>query len=80
MLRPDDPWFLDEAVDEAGELLKALPEIRQYVVPAPPDEELGLRALLKQPDSFAHGWWREQASKSGGTSAAELRPPRPRAA
>lgn len=41
MLRPDDPWFLDEAVDEAGELLKALPEIRQYVVPAPPEEELG---------------------------------------
>ena len=80
MLRPDDPWFLDEAVDEPGELLKALPEIRQYVVPSPPEEELGLRALLERPDVFAHGWWREQVIKSGRTSAPALRPPRPRAA
>jgi len=80
MLRPDDPWFQAEAVDESGELLKAMPEIRQYVVSAQREEDLGLRALLEQPDIFSHGWWREQASKSGRTSAPALRPPRPRAA
>jgi hypothetical protein len=77
MLRPDDPWFLDEAADEPGELLKALPEIRQYLAPAPPDEDLGLRSLLDQPDTgaFAHPWWRDQARRSGHRGT-----PRPRAA
>jgi hypothetical protein len=77
MLRPDDPWFLDEAVDEPGELLKALPEIRQYLVPTPPEEELGLRSLLEDPDNFAHGWWRDQAARSGRKCPPA---PRPRAA
>lgn len=77
MLRPDDPWFLDEAVDESDELLKALPEIRQNLVPAPPEDELGLRSLLEQPDTFAHAWWRDQASRSGRKGAPA---PRPRAA
>ena len=77
MLQPDDPWFLDEAVEEPDELLKALPELRQNLVSAPPEDELGLRSLLEQADTFTHPWWRDQASKSGrkGTPV-----PRPRAA
>ena len=29
MLRPTDPWFLDEAVEDPTDLVKMLPEIRQ---------------------------------------------------
>jgi hypothetical protein len=54
MLRPeDDPWFLDEDVDEFVEALKALPEIRQQLMPAPREDELGLRSLLERPDTLA---------------------------
>jgi hypothetical protein len=74
MLRPDDPWFLDEAVDEPGEVFKALPEIRKYLVPAPPEEELGLRSLLENPDTFAHAWWRDQASRSSRKCQPASRP------
>lgn len=77
MLRPDDPWFPDEMVDEPDELLKALPEIRQNLMPAPPDDAIGLRSLLEQPDTFAHLWWRDQAIRSGRKSVAA---PRRRAA
>lgn len=52
MLRPDDPWFLDEDIDEFAEMLKALPEIRQHLTPAAPEEELGLRSLLERPDTL----------------------------
>jgi hypothetical protein len=64
MLRPTDPWFLDEAVEDPTDLARVLPEMRQCLLPPPPEEELGLRSLLEQPRHFAHGWWREQASKS----------------
>ena len=67
MLRPEDLSFVDEAVDEPSELLKALPEIRQYAAPGPPEEDLGLRFLLERPETFAHSWWRDQASRSGRT-------------
>ena len=75
MLRPDDPWFLDEAVDEPAELLKMLPGVRPPSTPMPAEEDLGLRSLLEHPDHFAHAWWRDQASRSGRKLA-----PRPRAA
>ena len=77
MLRPTDPWFLDESVEDPNDLAKLLPEIGQQLVPLPADEELGLRSLLDQPDHFRHGWWREQASRSRGKHAP---PSRPRAA
>jgi len=86
MLRLDDPWFLDETgdEDEGGdefvEMLKALPELRQLLVPAPPEEEVGLRSLLERPDTFAHAWWGDQTRRSGRTSEPTLRPARPHAA
>ena len=48
MLKPDDFFFLDEGED-TSELLRALPEIRHNLEPAPRDDELGLRALLDWP-------------------------------
>jgi hypothetical protein len=81
MLRPEDLSFLDEeAVEEPSELLKALPEIGQHVTPAAPEDDLGLRSLLERPETFAHAWWRDQASRSGRTTEPRLRPTRPHAA
>ena len=81
MLRPEDLSFLeDEAVDEPSELLKQLPEIGQYLTPAAPEEDLGLRSLLERPEAFAHAWWRDQASRSGRTIDRLPRPTRPHAA
>jgi hypothetical protein len=74
MLRPDDPWFLDEGVDDAAELLRSMPEIRQNLAPAPAEAELGLRSLLERPEAFAHAWWRDQAARSGRTNAPAQRP------
>jgi hypothetical protein len=61
MLRPDDQWFLDEVVDEPSELLKVLPEIRQYLEPSPNAGELGLRSLMEEPEPVARRWWRDHA-------------------
>jgi hypothetical protein len=68
MLRPIDVAFMDtdEAQEDPSELLNALPEIRQEVGTTPADDDLGLRSLLERPEAFAHAWWREQASRSGG--------------
>lgn len=49
MLKPDDFSFLADDEDSA-ELLRALPEIRHNLEPAPRGEELGLRALLDWPE------------------------------
>ena len=65
MLRADDLWFVEEAADDPAELLKALPEIRQSLDPAPAEDDVGLRSLLEDPDQFAHRWWRDQARGSG---------------
>lgn len=57
MLQPDEIFPFDEGEDPA-ELLRALPEIRDNVAPAPRDEELGLRSLLDwkepMPPTWAH--------------------------
>jgi len=75
MLRPDDPWFHEDD-DEFVEMLQALPEIRQHLAPAPPEEELGLRSLLERSDTFVHTWWHDQSA----TTEPTLRPTRPHAA
>jgi hypothetical protein len=77
MLRPDDPWLVDDPVDGASDLFQVLPELRPYVTQPPRDQELGLRSLLEQPEAFAHSWWRDQARRSGRTSAGSLRPHAP---
>ena len=64
MLKPVDLSFMDEADEDPAELLRALPEIRHEVAPAPADDDLGLRSLLERPEAFAHAWWRDQARRS----------------
>lgn len=76
MLRPDDPWFLDEPAEDPDELLRIMPELRQNIPSEPPEVELGLRALFEAPGAFTHAWWRDQAARSARSAA----PPRPRAA
>lgn len=41
---------LEEAIVDPSELLHTMPELRQYLFPAPPEDEIGLRALLERPD------------------------------
>lgn len=67
MLKPVDLSFMDEATEDPDEFLRALPEIRHEVAPAPADDDLGLRSLLERPEAFSHAWWRDQASRSGSS-------------
>jgi len=55
MLKPDDFSFLDDGED-TSQLLRALPEIRHNLDPAPRDDELGLRALLAWPEPNPPPW------------------------
>jgi hypothetical protein len=55
MLQPDEIFPFDEGEDSA-ELLRALPEIRHNVAPAPRDEELGLRSLLDWKEPMPPVW------------------------
>jgi hypothetical protein len=59
MLRPDDPWLLDDPVDCATDLFRVLPEIRPYLEQSPQDDDLGLWSLLEEPAALAHSWWRD---------------------
>jgi hypothetical protein len=74
MQKPVDLSFLDEAADDAAELLRALPEIRHEVGAAHTDEDLGLRSLLESPQAFSHAWWRDQARRSGASPRPMRRP------
>lgn len=74
MLKPVDLSFMDEAAEDPAELLKALPDIRHEVAPAPVDDDLGLRSLLERPEAFTHAWWRDQASRSGSRIRSMRRP------
>lgn len=80
MLRPIDVTFLEEADELPADLLRALPEIRHELTPAPADDDLGLRSLLEQPQLFSHAWWRAQASRSRPRPRAPRRPSPNRAA
>jgi hypothetical protein len=64
MRRQVDLSDMDEPDGSPAELLEALPEIRHEIDPLPADDDLGLRSLLERPESFAHAWWRNQASRS----------------
>jgi hypothetical protein len=74
MLKPVDLTFMDEPTDDPGELLKAWPEIRYEMGPAPADDDLGLRSLLEQPEAFTHAWWRDQASRGTSSTRPTHRP------
>jgi hypothetical protein len=76
MIKPVDLSLMDEPAEDPAELLKALPQIRHELAPAPGDEDLGLRSLLERPEVFAHTWWRDQARR-GGSGFRSRRVPAP---
>ena len=58
MLAEDDLFWNDELpFDDPSELLRTMPEIRQYLEPEE-DEGTGTRALLEQPEALSMAWWR----------------------
>jgi hypothetical protein len=74
MPKPVDLSFIDEAVEDPAELLKALPEVRYEVEAATADDDLGIRSLLERPEVFSHPWWRDQARRGSGRSPFPRRP------
>jgi predicted glycosyltransferase len=60
----DDLWLTEELpTEEPAELLRALPEIRQYFGPDQPEEEVGLRSILERPEALSKAWWREETTQ-----------------
>ena len=57
-MRENDPWLMEEdmPLDEPSDLLLTMPEIRQLVDPARPDEQLGLRSILERPETLSKAW------------------------
>jgi hypothetical protein len=58
MLDENDAWLMEEdiALDDSADLLLTMPEIRQLVDPARPDEQLGLRSILERPETLSKAW------------------------
>jgi predicted glycosyltransferase len=56
MLDQDDLWLMEELpVEEPSELLRTMPEIRQYLEPER-TEEVGLRSILERPEALSKAW------------------------
>jgi hypothetical protein len=55
MLQPDEIFPFDEDED-AGELLRALPEVRHNLAPAARNDELGLLSLLDWKEPMPPAW------------------------
>jgi hypothetical protein len=59
-LNQDDEWLMEELeADEPSELLRTMPELRQYTAVPPGDEAVGLRSLLDVPEVQSKAWWRD---------------------
>jgi len=59
-LNEDDLWWVEELeADEPSDLLRTMPELRQYAAASLDDEEeVGLRSLLDLPEAQSKAWWR----------------------
>ena len=79
MLDQDDLWLTEELpIEEPSELLKAMPEIRQYLDPEH-EEDVGLRSVLERPEVLSKAWWRSTHTR-GRTRSASRHSGVPRAA
>lgn len=60
MLDENDPWLLEAElpVEEPSDVLRTMPEMRQWMEPDVDDEELGLRSLLERPEVLSRAWRR----------------------
>lgn len=67
----DDLWWVEEVPpEEPSELLRVMPEIRQYVENDPHDDELGLRSVLDHPEVLSKAWWRQARKRKRHASHA----------
>ena len=80
-LDQDDMWWVEELeADEPSDLLRTMPELRQYAA-APLDEEaVGLRSLLDVPEAQSKAWWRNANARKRHTGKNMKRPHALRAA
>lgn len=65
MLNRDDAWLMDLSDGEPADAFQTMPELRQWLGPRRPDDELGLRALLERPDVQARSWRRTARADRG---------------
>ena len=57
----DDLWWVEEVPpEEPSDLLRVMPEIRQYVETDAHDDEWGLRSLLEHPEVLSKAWRRNE--------------------
>jgi predicted glycosyltransferase len=67
-LDQDDLWLVEELeADEPSELLRTMPELRQYAAIPRGDEEVGLRSLLDVPEAQSKAWWRDANTRKRHT-------------
>ena len=58
-LDQEDMWWVEELeADEPSDLLRTMPEFRQYAAAPLDEEEVGLRSLLDVPEAQSKAWWR----------------------
>jgi hypothetical protein len=71
----DDLWLTEElSIDEPSELLRAMPELRQYVRADHPDDDFGLRSILEHPEALSKAWWRHGSGRKRHASHAKRHP------
>lgn len=78
----DDLWWMEELeADEPSDLLRTMPELRQYAsAPLDDEEEVGLRSLLDVPEAQSKAWWRDANARKRHTAKNVKRPNAVRAA
>jgi hypothetical protein len=57
----DEFWMLDDALNQESIDVSTLPEIKLVSSRVPPDDELGLRALLAEPEAVRSALWAKVA-------------------
>lgn len=66
MLDQDDLWLIDDEdapLEEPSDLLKTMPEIRQYLDPEPRSVDVGIRSVLESPEALSKAWWRSKGKR-----------------
>ena len=80
-LDQDDVWLVEELeADEPSDLLRTMPELRQYAAAPLDEEEVGLRSLLDVPEAQSKAWWRNANARKRHTATNMKRPHALRAA
>jgi len=80
-LDQDEMWWVEELEgDEPSDLLRTMPELRQYAAAPLDEDEGGLRSLLDVPEAQSKAWWRNANARKRHTAKNAKRPHALRAA